>query len=279
MKLHRLRSHAEFCEYRRREAGGLRAHQDLLKSLTPPDEQPFTVDGYSYVAGTKVAFEVDFQWSGVKGQVNWRDRVRCPASGLTARWRATIQLFDIEVEAFPDSEIYLTEQVAPLYHYFSRRFSRLIGSEYLGPAVALGQVNASGVRNEDLGALSFADCSLDVVLSYDVIEHVAQPLSAFRECHRVLRPGGWFHWTVPFSPESQTNSVRALMEGGQVRLLFPPEYHGNPLSEEGSLCFTHFGWQMLDDVRSVGFRDVYAIAFYSPEFGYYGEQFQFFAVK
>jgi SAM-dependent methyltransferase len=279
MKLHRLRSYADFCSYRQREGEELSRHEALLAALVPPNEQPFEVKGFSYVAGQEVRFLVDFLWSGVKGRVNWRDRVCCPVTGFTNRWRATIHLFDIEVDAYPDSSIYMSEQVTPLFRYFTERYQNVIGSEYLGGKYKLGELNSSGVRNESLCALSFADKSFDIVLSFDVIEHIPDPSSVFNEIYRVLRPRGRLHWTVPFSPNSEKNVVRARMNGENVEHLFPPEYHGDPLSESGVLCFTHFGWEMLEMARSAGFRDVYAIAFHAAEFAYLSEQFQFFALK
>src|SRR6516162_978439 len=125
MRLHRLRSSTDYHLYREKERDELLRHESLLASLLPPVEHEFEVNGFSYVAGREVAFKVDFQWSGRPGQVNWRDRVSCPITGFTNRWRATIHLFDIEVEAYPDSSIYITEQVTPLFEYFSRHYRNL----------------------------------------------------------------------------------------------------------------------------------------------------------
>ena len=58
----------------------------------------------------------------------------------------------------------------------------------------------SGVRRVPL-----EDNSADLILCYDVFEHVAHPAEILQECHRILRPGGqmligtwgWYH---PFAP-------------------------------------------------------------------------------
>ena len=42
-----------------------------------------------------------------------------------------------------------------------------------------------------------------------------------------------------------------------------PEYHGDPISG-GVLCFHHFGWALLDDVREAGFADVAAYRVQDP---------------
>lgn len=242
---------------------------------------PFTVPGYSYTAGRQVDFLVDYQHSAEGGDVIWRERVCCPKTYFNNRMRASIHLFDIEMNPYPDSAVYMTEQVTPVYRFFADRFPNVVGSEFLNDGTAPGAVNASGVRHEDLCALSFTDASFDALVSLDVLEHVPDYRAAFRECARVLRPGGRMMWSVPFIAGSSADQVRAVMADGAVRHLLPPEYHGNPLSENGSLCFTDFGWAMLAQVRNAGFRDAYAVAYLSAQFGYLGmeEQFLFFATK
>lgn len=41
--------------------------------------------------------------------------------------------------------------------------------------------------------------------------------------------------------------------GWQLVQFKPPSYHGNPVSAEGSLVFTHFGWPLFDDIVEAGF--------------------------
>jgi SAM-dependent methyltransferase len=45
-------------------------------------------------------------------------------------------------------------------------------------------------RIEDVHELSFADASVGTVICLETLEHVADPLRAVQEMHRVLRPGG-----------------------------------------------------------------------------------------
>jgi hypothetical protein len=45
-----------------------------------------------------------------------------------------------------------------------------------------------------------------------------------------------------------------------VQHVEPPEIHGNPLGG-GSLCFQHFGWDILDRLRAAGFATAAAHAY------------------
>jgi SAM-dependent methyltransferase len=251
-----------------------------LQKYEPKEKRPFTVPGYSYTAGKQVDFLVDFQHAGNSGHVNWRERVCCPETHFNNRMRATFHLFDLEMEPYPDSKIYITEQITPIYMYFKSKFPSTVGSEFLGDRIPFGECNSNGVRNETLCSLSFADQSFDTLVSLDVLEHIPNYVQALRECARVLRSGCRMMWSVPFAPSSRKNIVRAKIKNGQIVHILPPEYHGDPLSSAGVLCFQHFGWEMLDQVREAGFRDAYALCYHSSEFGYLGgEQFMFAAIK
>lgn len=68
--------------------------------------------------------------------------------------------------------------------------------------VAPGRVHAAGRRGllvvgGDGHRLPFAGGRFDLVVLYDVLEHVRRPAEVLREVAAVLRPGGWAYVTVP----------------------------------------------------------------------------------
>ncbi len=280
MKIHRLRSYENYLEYQSREADELKHHWAILQRHIPSDRSPFTIEGYSYTAGQQVSFQVDYQHAGTSGGIVWRERVGCPITAFNNRMRYTFHIFDIESETYKDSKIYLTEQITPIYEYFHERYPNVIGSEYLGEQVPFGTKNTVGVQNETLCELSFPDESFDALVTLDVIEHIPDYFKAFKECFRVLKKGGRMLCSVPFVPKSEKNIIAARLGSNGIEHVLSPQYHGDPLSQEGVLCFTYFGWEMLDQLRSVGFSDAYAVCAHSLEYGYLGgEQFLFIAKK
>lgn len=120
------------------------------------------------------------------------------------------------------------------------------------PDVEPGTVREDGVVCQDITRLTFADESLDLIVSSDVLEHVPDAERAFRETARVLRPGGAHVFTVP--PRVVTRR-RALLENGQLRhLVEPPEYHRDPLDRSGVLTFWDYGPDLADKFPTAGLQ-------------------------
>jgi SAM-dependent methyltransferase len=280
VKINRIHGLSEYINYQDKTALGYAAHLAYLALILPKHDGNFTVRGYSYVAEKEVDFLCDFKCSSGYPHVNWRERVVCPITAFNNRMRAAIWFFDVFSNSYPDSPIYIMEQTTPVYRYLKDRYINLVGSEYLGDDVPFGEIDERGVRNEDATALSFNDKTLDTILSFDVFEHIYDYRLAFAECSRVLKENGCMIFTVPFSTDSTNNIERAvLLDNGEINHLLPPEYHGDPLSSGGILCYRHYGWRMLEDLVNAGFKEAFATIINSVPMGHYTNQLIFFAKK
>lgn len=281
MQVARIRTLEAFSEYRNKNAERLQQiHEKEMTIAGASRTRSFYFRGFSYPAAEMVNFLVDYNYSdGV--HINWRERLVCPVTQLNNRLRASIQLIDFELGVCPYHTIYLAEQVTPLYTYLKKKFNGLTGSEYLGPDIVPGFVSEKGLRHEDATRLSFRSESADCYLSFECLEHIPDFKKAYSEAARILKPDGKFMWSVPFVQLQYENIIRATAGAdGEIRHLLEPEYHGDPVGEGGILCYTHFGWQMLDEIRAAGFRDAYALLYWSDVFGYLGgEQVLFVAHK
>lgn len=248
------------------------------------DKNGFFTSGYCYVCDERVKFYSDFSYAlhDSDGNLfpNWRERMVCPKCELNNRMRAAIQLFEQACAPGLDDDVYLTEQKTPLFNWFSKNYSSVTGSEFLGDSTPYGTFE-NGIRNETLTGLTFENNVFDSILCFDVFEHIPDFRAAFREALRCLKPGGSLLFTVPFNRNSDEHIVRARVnKNGEIEHVLPPEYHGDPLNTEGVLCFYHFGWDLLNELRNLGFASAEAYLYWSKELGYLGyEQILFMAQK
>jgi ubiquinone/menaquinone biosynthesis C-methylase UbiE len=121
-------------------------------------------------------------------------------------------------------------------------------------------------------SLSFPDNYFDVILSNDVFEHISEPQREFQESARVLKKGGLLIFTIPFHRTYNNSLARAILEkNGSLTHLLPEQYHGNPLSEKGSLVFTDFGWDVLDNIKNTGFSEAHVNIYYSKNYAHLGQ--------
>ncbi len=235
----------------------------------------FETAGFCYPCNKNVLFKTDFQYGSTLANgtkvPNWRERVLCPECQMNNRTRASIQILGETLGAKKSSTIYIAEQVTPLYVALKKRFPKIIGSEYIGDKIDFGQCDERGVRNESITKLTFADDEFDFILNFDVLEHVPDVSSGLKEIYRTLANNGTLLLSVPFLPGEQSTRTRARINNlGEIEHLLEPQYHGDPIADAGCLCFQDFGWDLLDQMRSVGFTEVSILFYWSAALGYYG---------
>ena len=90
----------------------------------------------------------------------------------------------------------------------------------------------------DLQTISLRDNSVDVVISRSVLEHVKNPVRAYREINRVLKPGGYFIFLTPnfydyasilatLIPNRFHSKIVKVTEGRDEEDTFPTYYRSN----------------------------------------------------
>lgn len=284
-EFYRFESLSEYERYKAHKIQEFQRRKRVELALTQHDLDDFYVNGYCIVCKSSSIFQVSFMYSteqtNGKPIPNWREHLNCVKCGFTNRLRLILHIIEHVIRPRQNSNVYITEQATPLYSWLKKIYPRLVGSEYLGEVVPPGGCH-NGLRNEDMTGMSFSNNSFDLILSLDVLEHVTDHIAALSECYRCLVPGGIFIFTAPFNADTGFHTIKAKMTpNGVEHLINPPEYHGNPLDPEGgALCFRHFGWELLEDLKTVGFNNACVISAWSRELVYLGgEQFVFMAVK
>jgi hypothetical protein len=270
-----LGDQSEFEAYLRRTWD---ARMQVEKTLTAfsQGKTQWSVPGYCEVCRKRMLLYMD--WNFSDGQTpNYRERLVCPGCYLNNRQRWMMQYVKRALGAPGAAKnLYLFEQTTPFYRCALKQLphASVVGSEYLGFQAQPGTV-VNGIRHEDAMNLSFGDASLDLIVSNDVFEHVPDYARAFSEAARVLRTNGKLLFSIPFYANQAATVPRARLEGATLKILLPEQHHGP------CLVFHDFGWDLLPACRQAGFPRVYLQAYYSLDYGYWGNgcQFAFVAEK
>lgn len=223
------------------------------------------------------------EFSAPEGRpINWRENLLCAKCNLNARMRFSISLMRQLAPKGSGSRVYMTEQATFGFVETSRIFSATHGSEYIPDPErrealstymrTITSDSSMYVRHEDATDLSFDDAYFDIVGSFEVLEHIPDYASALREFARVLAPGGILVLSAPFLYGREETLIRAKIDShGNIQHLFEPEYHGDPLADGGVLCYYHFGWDLLTQIKSAGFSHAEVVTTWSPALGLFGD--------
>ena len=183
----------------------------------------------------------------------YRDHYLCSLCGCIPRERALMYCIELFM---PEWRTAVIHESSPGNRGASIKLQNqapgYVGSQYF-PGITPGEVH-QGWRCENIEKLSFADASIGLHVTQDVFEHIFDPAAAVREIARTLRPGGMHIFTVPLINKQQPTEVCAkLNPDGTVEHLREPEYHGNPISDKGSLVTHRWGYDICEFIfRSCG---------------------------
>lgn len=173
-----------------------------------------------------------------------RDHLCCSNCGSIPRERALMLTIDTY---FPDWRSSIIHESSPGNRGASRRLAQqcahYIPTQFF-PNHEPGSI-VGNTRCENLEALSFDDESVDLHITQDVLEHIFHPSKVFSEIARTLKPGGAHIFTVPIVNKYKPSKLRArASDNGEITYLEPPVFHGNPISDEGSLVTVDWGFDI-----------------------------------
>ena len=118
----------------------------------------------------------------------------------------------------------------------------------------------AGYRSENLENQTFPDKAFDLVVTQDVFEHIFDAPVAFMEIARTLRPGGAHIFTTPLVNKDKPSERWASLSDAGIIYHHPPEYHGNPMSAEGSLVTWHWGEDIVTHIKNASGLDTQVVA-------------------
>jgi SAM-dependent methyltransferase len=200
--------------------------------------------GFCVCCNSQVQFIAKEKW--------FRDHYRCSNCNCIPRERAVMYCID---KFFPQWREATIHESSPVMRGASLRIKneskRYITSQFF-PDKEPGTI-FNNYRCENLEDLTFEDNSIDLHITQDVFEHIFNPEKAFKEIARTLRPGGMHIFTVPLvNKENPSVRTAKLNESGEIiHLVEKPEYHGNPISEQGSLVTTRWGYDICKTIFDV----------------------------
>ena len=180
----------------------------------------------------------------VSEQIWLRDYYICQKCKSIPRFRAITNRIKEYLGDISMKDVYEVAPTGAGSAWLQRQSGKYTASHYWTD-VSLGSLKGS-YYCQNIEKLTFLDESFDLVVTQDVFEHVFNPDLAFKEIYRVLKPGAYHIFTVPYYRGTKTTTRARLNQDGVVEYIKEPVYHGNPVSEQGSLVTYDWGDDIVE---------------------------------
>jgi glycosyltransferase involved in cell wall biosynthesis/SAM-dependent methyltransferase len=240
-------------QFRQRCDGWKTAHHKEIAPTThssangakPPKDVFLQREGWCPICENEVTFSSKQAWL--------RDHYLCSGCGSIPRERALMHVIQTRYPRWRELRIHESSPGQRGASVKLREQCKHYTATQYDPDLGFGKTHPTkGYRSEDLEKQTFADEEFDLVITQDVMEHIVDTEAAFREIHRTLKPGGAHIFTTPLVNQDKPSQRRVERKAdGSIVHLFPPDYHGNPMSPEGSLVTWHWGRDILDQCASL----------------------------
>jgi len=278
MKLHfdYVASYADYQIFKHDMVSVSRKRFEVERILSKNNPGAFDLPGYNPMLGETTTFNVNadrpYNFANTKFP-NYRESLYCEKSGSNSRLRAVATLIDKYMDGKDSDKVnlFFTEQITPFFKHYKEKYKHVTGSEYKGPDLESGKIK-DGIRHEDLSQISYKKKQFDLLITLEVLQFFPNYKQCFKEIHRCLKDEGWTIMTVPFDMNRQYNNLRTTVnEDGSLKHDEAPIYYNTPAGPAGGLlCYQHFGWEMLDELREAGFSEVKATFVWSLNMGILG---------
>jgi SAM-dependent methyltransferase len=181
---------------------------------------------------------------------------RCCRCRSTPKYRAIVHVIEAEsrqpiAQLIQQQRIYELTTTSPIFRKL-KGHANYEASGYFSD-LAFGEKVTPYYWNQDLQQLTFQSQSFDVVISSETMEHVRKPWQGFSEVHRVLKPGGFYVFTVPYRKNRMTRP-RVDTSGQEDVFLLKKIYHHDPYRPQDSLVYTDFGMDLPELLKPIGFE-------------------------
>jgi GT2 family glycosyltransferase/ubiquinone/menaquinone biosynthesis C-methylase UbiE len=218
---------------------------------------PSTYYGTCNVCGARTHFRT-------LGSDNLRESLLCDACGSSCRNRSLAwgllrlvgngQVRSIaELASLKSGPCILdTDGFSPMFKLLKK--AEFYASSMYVPERPFGEIIKPKILNVDLQAMTFPDCSYDVILTSDVMEHVRRDYTAHGEIYRCLKPGGYYVFTAPYVPGWESTQVRVDSSGDEDVYLMEKQYHGDPVNSNGILVYRIYGRELFRELKQLGFE-------------------------
>jgi len=190
---------------------GLYRYEQLLQKTSKAKEDISSMEQLLSVFGFSL-------WGKEIVEIGCYDGLRCNL--LAKRFQAKAigtdmaQYYLLQTDALPIDALRIERQNAVLSRIRKEVTSRL------GEEAFCLKDNQVAFLEDDISGSLLPTSSVDCILSWEVLEHIANPQRGFREMFRILRPGGFtFHEYNPFFCPGGGHSLCTLdFPFGHVRL-------------------------------------------------------------
>lgn len=197
-------------------------------------------------------------WKPANEWTDLRGCFVCESCHLSARLRLLLDAAR-SLKVLTSARALVFERVTFFFKVLQNLYPNIEGVEYIGAELESGsvqQLRELTVTHQDMESTSYEDASFELVLHSDVLEHVPDYIKGLTECYRILEEQGILLFSCPIYNYHEHIICARRTADGAIEHLLPPAFHGNPISDEGSLVFVKHGLNILEDLKAIGFSKV-----------------------